>query len=280
MWTDLALHLSKSKNHYFMATKSKTISKLDKILKDQTMKKFILLAVLMISLAATAQESVLLRLNYNKGDNYVTSVELKQSMGAQGGMSMTMLMNSNVSNVDDKSIMLESKVESIVMNMNQGGMVMDYDSNKSSEELDQMGQMMKSQFDPILKATIYNSVDRYGNVLEVKVEPSLPGMEQFTGSQNAINFPEEEVSIGSSWASEADNQGMKIVTKYTVTSIADGMIFLDVSGDVSGIGTGTMNGKSTVEISSGIQTNATIEMTISAQGMEMSLVTTSTMTKI
>ena len=140
-----------------MATKSKTISKLDKILKDQTMKKFILLAVLMISFAATAQESVLLRLNYNKGDNYVTSVELKQSMGAQGGMSMTMLMNSNVSNVDDKSIMLESKVESIVMNMNQGGMVMDYDSNKSSEELDQMGQMMKSQFDPILKATIYNS---------------------------------------------------------------------------------------------------------------------------
>jgi len=263
-----------------MATKSKTISKLDKILKDQTMKKFILLAVLMISFAATAQESVLLRLNYNKGDNYVTSVELKQSMGAQGGMSMTMLMNSNVSNVDDKSIMLESKVESIVMNMNQGGMVMDYDSNKSSEELDQMGQMMKSQFDPILKASIYNSVDRYGNVLEVKIEPSLPGMEQFTGSQNAINFPEEEVSIGSSWASEADNQGMKIVTKYTVTNIADGMIFLDVSGDVSGIGTGTMNGKSTVEISSGIQTNATIEMTISAQGMEMSLVTTSTMTKI
>ena len=244
------------------------------------MRKFILLALLTISFTAATQESVLLRLNYNQGDNYITSIELEQNMGEQGGMSMMMKMNSKVNSVDDELIMLESKIKSIAMNMNQGGMVMDYDSNKSSEELDQMGQMMKSQFDPILRATIYNSVDRYGNVLELKVEPTLPGMEQFTGSQNAINFPDEAVSVGSSWVSEADNQGMKIVTKYTVTSISDGMIYLDVSGDVSGIGVGTIIGKSTVEISSGIQTNATIEMTISAQGIEMNMVTSSTMKKV
>ena len=244
------------------------------------MKKIILLALVITTFTATAQESVLLRLNYNKGDNYLTTVELKQSMGVQGEMNMNMEMNSNVSSADNQAIILESKIGSIVMDMNQGGMAMSYDSNKSGEELDQMGQMMKSQFDPILKATIYNSVDRYGNVLEVKVEPSLPGMEQFTGGQNAINFPEEEVSIGSSWESESENQGMKIVTKYTVANINDGMISLDIAGDVSGIGTGTLNGKSTVEISSGVQTNATIEMNLSAQGIEMNLITTSTMKKI
>ena len=273
-------HTSNTKTIILCLQKVKHLVNWTKFQKNQTMKKGILLTLLMMAFAATAQESVLLRLNYNKGDNYVTSIELKQSMGAQGGMSMTMFMNSNVSSVNDQSIMLESKVESVVINMNQGGMVMDYDSNKSSEELDQMGQMMKSQFDPILKATIYNSVDRYGNVLEVKVEPSLPRMEQFTGGQNAINFPEEEVSIGSSWESESENQGMKIVTKYTVTNIADGMISLNIAGDVSGIGTGTLIGKSTVEISSGVQTNATIEMNLSAQGIEMNLITTSTMKKI
>ena len=273
-------HTSNTKTIILCLQKVKHLVNWTKFQKNQTMKKGILLTLLMIAFAATAQESVLLRLNYNKGDNYVTSIELKQSMGAQGGMNMTMFMNSNISSVNDQSIMLESKVESVVINMNQGGMVMDYDSNKSSEELDQMGQMMKSQFDPILKATIYNSVDRYGNVLEVKVEPSLPGMEQFTGGQNAINFPEEEVSIGSSWESESENQGMKIVTKYTVTNIAEGMISLNIAGDVSGIGTGTLNGKSTVEIISGVQTNATIEMNLSAQGIEMNLITTSTMKKI
>ena len=273
-------HTSNTKTIILFLQKVKHLVNWTKFQKNQTMKKGILLTLLMMAFAATAQESVLLRLNYNKGDNYVTSIELKQSMGAQGGMNMTMFMNSNISSVNDQSIMLESKVESVVINMNQGGMVMDYDSNKSSEELDQMGQMMKSQFDPILKATIYNSVDRYGNVLEVKVEPSLPRMEQFTGGQNAINFPEEEVSIGSSWESESENQGMKIVTKYTVTNIADGMISLNIAGDVSGIGTGTLIGKSTVEISSGVQTNATIEMNLSAQGIEMNLITTSTMKKI
>lgn len=131
------------------------------------MKKIILLAFATATFTASAQESVLLRLNFNKGDNYLTTVELKQNMGVQGKMNMNMEMNSTVSSADDKAIMLESKIGSIIMNMNQGGMAKSYDSNKSSEELDQMGQMMKSQFDPILQATIYNSLDRYGNVLEV-----------------------------------------------------------------------------------------------------------------
>ena len=118
------------------------------------MKKIILLALVITNFTATAQESVLLRLNYNKGDNYITNVELSQNMGGQGEMNMNMGMYSTVSNVDDKAIILESKIESIVMTMNQGGMAMNYDSNKTDEELDQMGQMMKSQFDPILQATI------------------------------------------------------------------------------------------------------------------------------
>ena len=248
--------------------------------KQTPMKKIILLALVITTFTATAQESVLLRLNYNKGDNYLTTVELKQSMGVQGEMNMNMEMNSNVSSADNQAIILESKIGSIVMDMNQGGMAMSYDSNKSGEELDQMGQMMKSQFDPILQATIYNSVDRYGNVLEVRTEPSLAGMEQFTGNQNAINFPVEEVSVGSSWTSEVDKQGMKILTKYTVSEIADGAVLLEISGEVSGLATGAMNGKSTVDISSGIQTASTIEMTMSVQGMEMSFITTSTMTKI
>ena len=45
------------------------------------MRKFILLALLTFSFTAAAQESVLLRLNYNQGDNYITSIELEQNMG-------------------------------------------------------------------------------------------------------------------------------------------------------------------------------------------------------
>jgi hypothetical protein len=243
------------------------------------MNRILLVLFVLTNLVLSAQESVVLRLNFDAGDSYTTTVQLDQKMGAQGGMTMTMAMNSLVSNADSEAIALESKINSIVMNMDQGGMTMNYDSTKSDEELDQMGQMMKSQFDPLLKATIFNSMDLYGNVLETRMEPSLAGMEQFTVNQNAINFPKEAISVGSSWVSETSQQGMNVTTKYAVNTITDGMVLLDISGTVSGIGEGSLKGTSSVDISNGLQTNATVEMTVSVQGMEMNLITTSTMVK-
>ena len=243
------------------------------------MNRILLVLFVLTNLVLSAQESVVLRLNFDAGDSYTTTVKLDQKMGAQGGMTMTMAMNSLVSNADSEAIALESKINSIVINIDQGGMTMNYDSTKNAEELDQMGQMMKSQFDPFLKATIFNSMDLYGNVLETRMEPSLAGMEQFTVNQNAINFPEEAISVGSSWVSETSQQGMNVTTKYAVNTITDGMVLLDISGTISGVGEGSLKGTSSVDISSGLQTNATVEMTVSVQGMEMNLTSTSTMVK-
>ena len=56
------------------------------------MKRIILVLLVITTLSATAQESVLLRLNYNEGDNYLLTVDAKQNMGLQGGMNMNMTM--------------------------------------------------------------------------------------------------------------------------------------------------------------------------------------------
>ena len=234
------------------------------------MKKVLIALLVITSLSASAQESVLLRLNYTKGDSFLVTTESNQSMGAQGGMNMKMTMGMIVADVEEEIIKTESQITSIVMNMMQGGMTMNYDSNKSDEELDQMGQMLKSQFAPMMEAVIYNTSDLQGNMIDTKLDPAIPGMEQITNrSMNTINYPKEKVSVGSSWTSENENQGMKMTTKYTVSSIADGLVTLDVSGDMSGAGTGTIKGKSTVEISSGISNNSEIEITIATQGMNI-----------
>jgi len=244
------------------------------------MKRIILVLLVITSLSITAQESVLLRLNYNEGDNYLLTVEAKQNMGLQGGMSMNMTMGVIITEVGAKNIKTESKITSVIMDMMQGEMSMSYDSNKKEAELDQMGQMMKSQFDPMMKATIHNSLDNLGNMIETKIEPAIPGMEQLTGSTSTINYPEEKVSVGSSWTSEDENQGVKMSTTYTISSIANGIVSLDVSGDVTGAGTGTIKGKTTVDISSGVPKSAALEVTMSAQGVNMSIITNTTMTKI
>ena len=163
----------------------------------------------------------------------------------------------------------------------QGGMTMSYDSNKNDEELDQMGQMLKSQFAPMMEAVIYNTLDYQGNVIDTKLDPAIPGMEQMTNrSMNAINFPKEKVSVGTSWTSENENQGMKMTMNYTVSSISDGFVTLDVSGNMSGAGTGSIKGKSTIDISSGISNNSEIEITIAAQGMNITGSTKITISKI
>ena len=245
------------------------------------MKKVLIALLVITTLSATAQESVLLRLNYTKGDSFLVTTESNQSMGAQGGMNMKMTMGMIVADVEEEIIKTESQITSIVMNMMQGGMTMNYDSNKSDEELDQMGQMLKSQFAPMMEAVIYNTLDHQGNMIDTKLDPAIPGMEQITNrSMNTINYPKEKVSVGSSWTSENENQGMKMTTKYTVSSIADGLVSLDVSGDMSGAGTGTIKGKSTVEISSGISNNSEIEITIATQGMNITATTKITVSKM
>lgn len=245
------------------------------------MKKVLIALLVITTLSVTAQESVLLRLNYTKGDSFLVTTESNQSMGAQGGMNMKMTMGMIVTDVAEENIKTESQITAVVIDMMQGGMTMSYDSNKSDEELDQMGQMLKSQFEPMMKAIIYNTLDHQGNMIDTKLDPAIPGMEQMTNrAMTTINYPKEKVSVGSSWTSENENQGMKMTTKYTVSSIADGFITLDVSGDMSGAGTGTIKGKTTVEISSGISNNSETEITIATQGMNITGTTKITVSKM
>ena len=244
--------------------------------------KRILIALLVItSIAVSAQESVLLRLNYTKGDSYLMTVETKQGMGAQGGVNMKMNMGVIVSEVSGDNVKTESKILSVALDMMQGGMAMSYDSNKKDEELDQMGQMLKSQFDPMMNSIIYNSYDKLGNITETKVEPSVPGMNQLTEGSGSVIYPNEKISVGSSWSSNKDNQLMKTTTTYTVSQIKDGIVYLDITGNVSGAEgiDGAVKGSSEIEVSTGLAKKTSIEVAISNQGMDITINSNITMTK-
>ena len=243
--------------------------------------KRILIALLVItSIAVSAQESVLLRLNYTEGDSYLMTVESKQGMGAQGGVNMKMNMGMIVSEVSGDNVKTESKILSVALDMMQGGMAMSYDSNKKDEELDQMGQMLKSQFDPMMNSIIYNSYDKLGNITETKVEPSVPGMNQLTEGSGSVIYPNEKISVGSSWSSNKDNQGMKTTTTYTVSQIKDGIVYLDITGNVSGAAaSGSVKGSSEIEVSTGLAKKTSIEVAISNQGMDITINSNITMTK-
>jgi hypothetical protein len=148
------------------------------------------------------------------------------------------------------------------------------------EDLDEMGKMMKQQFDPMMKSIITSKVNSQGEILETKVEPSNPAMDQITAQAKGVIYPKEEVSVGTSWSDVASQQGMSVTSIYTVSKIENGKVYINITGSVTGRGEGDIKGDLVVDIETGIQDSASSEMAINAGGMDMKISTTTTTSKI
>jgi hypothetical protein len=244
------------------------------------MKRFLLALFVLAAFAVNAQDSVLLRANYNKGDQYLVTIEQIQNMGLQGGVNMTMTMGMIVTEVTKDEIKTESKITAVKMDVMQGGMTMSYDSSKSDEELDEVGKAMKAQVDPMMKSVIITTMNSLGKTLSTKTEPANPTMDQFQNQASSIVFPEEKVSVGSTWSTEDENMGMKMKMVFTVSKIADGVVYIDISGDVSGMGEGTIKGKTEIDIKTGTQKLLENEVTVKAMGAEVKVSSKMTMKKM
>ena len=244
------------------------------------MKKLLFLFVLVTALSLTSQESVLLRANYKKGDVLEVKMEQSQNMGAKGGVDMKMSMDMIVTSKDGDIITTESKIKSINMNMLQGGMAMSYDSAMKEEDLDEIGKMMKQQFDPMMKSTIISKVNIQGEILETKIEPSNPAMDQLTKQAKGVKYPSEEVSVGTSWSDVTSQQGMNVTSIFTVSKIENGKVYINITGSVTGMGEGDVKGDLVVDIETGIQDSVSSEMAINAGGMDMKISIKTTTSKM
>lgn len=243
------------------------------------MKKLFLSLFVLTSISVAAQKSVLLRVNYQTGDTYAVNVTTTSDMGVTGFMNMGMDMKMKVNAVEDGLFKTESQIQSIRMSMEQGGMSMNYDSNKT-ENLDEMAKQMKMQFDPMMDAKIYTTVNELGATVDTRIEPAIAGMEQMAKNTGNISYPKEELSVGSSWTAIQEQEGMTMNLVYTVSSISNGTVVLDITGDVKGTGTGTIKGQATVDIKSGAQKNSELQIKINVQGTEVSTTVKTTMTKV
>ncbi|WP_435415667.1 DUF6263 family protein [Polaribacter aestuariivivens] len=244
------------------------------------MKKLLVLFIVATGLNINAQESVFLKLNYKKGDTFLVQQDVSQNMGAQGGLDMKMKMEMIVTKREKDTFHIKSKIKHIDMNMLQGGQVMTYDSSIKEEDLDPVGKMVKQQFDPMLSAAIFSKVTRNGEVISTKVEPLTPALEQFTKQNKGVNYPKDKVSVGSTWSDEVNEQGMSLKTIYTVAKIENGKVYIDVSGNVSGVDKGSINGNLIIDTKSGVQDSSNMTIFMSSNGMDIEIKTKSKMTKI
>ncbi len=235
------------------------------------MKRIFLALFVLTTLATSAQKSVLLRANYNKGDKYLITLEQNQSMGLQGGVNMTMTMDMTVTDVFKDSIITQAKISRIKMDMMSEDLTLTYDSNMPDSILSASEKMMKTQMEPMLNTTLITTVDKLGKTLGVKVDPANPMMAQFTDNSSSVVFPKEPISVGYKWEMNDENMGMKMNQVFTVTKIENGTVYISISGKVSGMGEGEILGKTEIDIETGVQKLIENSVKVSAMGSEVTV---------
>lgn len=233
------------------------------------MKKLFTLLLVVATTLTFAQESTLLRLKYNKGDNYVMEMTMKQSMGDATVMDMAIEMPMKVTGVDNNVYNTEMSFKHIKMNMEQAGMKINYDSNTKEEDLDETAKMMSTQMKPMLETVIAAKTNVYGEVLEMKMIKGSGNVDQFTNQTGNVVYPKEAVTVGYSWTAERDSNGMKINTIYTIKSIDDKEVKLDLKGDITGSATGTLTGSMNINKATGTPVLSNINMDFDVMGQQV-----------
>ncbi len=248
------------------------------------MKKLLMIAFLIVgNVVVVAQESVVLKYNYKKGDKYVVEMSVKQNMGMAGQTSMMLTANMNINESSKENFIMANKIKRIIADMSQGGKSVNYDSNKKDSELDAQGKQLKTQFASVLKTTSYTTFDKSGKILNVKIEPSIPGVNPSAnqGLMTYSVFPKEAVKVGSTWTNDQDIQGMKLKMVYTVTKITSTSVETSISGDINVMGiSGKLTGSATFDRKTGNTDYMKLDTSVSMQGMTMSMGTEATIKKV
>src|SRR5690606_7826758 len=143
--------------------------------------------------------------------------------GAQSvSMNMIMNMDLKVTDFTDAVYTYEVKYGNIKMDMDAGGMQMNYDS--SLKEQTGMGQIMNDQMKPLLEKPLTMKMNERGKITDFQM-PGLASNQQMDMGSLTLPLPEEPVGVGDSWTDERPIPGsgnMKMtmtVEKITVDDI-------------------------------------------------------------
>lgn len=232
------------------------------------MKKIVTLLLVVFTITSFSQESVLLRLNYKKGDSYLLKMDMKQDMGPVK-MNMKMNMKTDVIDVKEKKIETENQFVKIVMDMEAQGEKMHYDSDMKEEDMSAYAKGTHAKMKELKESVITMFYDDLGNIIDAKTKSgSLLSIEAFKDNSSSFVLPKESVKVGSTWSySKKTGQGVSMEYQYKITEIKKDEILLDVSGKVSELAQGTIKGKAVLSRYNNMLSSMNLDMDMSVMGM-------------
>lgn len=244
------------------------------------MKKILVTLLLGITTVSFAQEKVLLRLNYKKGDRYETEMKMNQDMGV-GKMEMVVKMQTTVEGKNKDGFDTKMNFTYLSSYAMQGGQEkVNFNTDMKESEMTAEQKQFKASIAPILGTTMFMNVSKLGKNKLVKVEPSVPGVDKLTNQVNTILYPEEPVSVGSTWNKVNSTQGIQVDLTYTVKEITKDKVTAVLKGKSDKLPGSIIEGTVEIDRKSGVPLKSVLNMSISAGGMSMKNTTIATVRKL
>ena len=234
------------------------------------MKKIVTLVLLAVTIVGAAQKSTLLRYNYTKGDNYIMSMSMAQTLNKAPIIDTSMDLLIEITDVNGAEYNSKIKFVKLKMLIQQGNTKISYDSTKSDALLDKKEKIIKAKMKPMLKAVVFTKENNLGELLEVKTEPKTPGVVEMVIPKYKVIYPKKAVKVNDTWSMIKEEKGIKFNFRYTVKSILKELVVLNVSGSISGLVNGTITGSLEIDIATGNALKTRINMDMGANGIRMS----------
>jgi hypothetical protein len=237
-------------------------------------------------------ENVLLRLNLAAGTQYSIVSDVNSNMegaGITANSVITMDFNIDVKSVENDTTKMEAVYNRIQMSMKSPMSDMTYDSEKPDETTGPVASIMKDKFGGIVGNVLSFNSNKRAQIVEALDFTEMLGEDDSgkeqkdqmnqTFHQLFIEYPEEEVTVGSTWTVSNEEYGASKTT-YTVTEIEDDVVVLSIAGEMggdSGMGgdmEGTSTGSLTVDRSTGFPTGLDVQQDalVTQMGVEMKVI--------
>lgn len=204
------------------------------------MKKLNLIAVSMfLGFSAMAQNTNSLQLTQGKSYNVTSNIQTTSKTSVQGqdmetSINMKALYNMSVAGSQSNQYSINSTIKSIKMEMSQMGMDMKYDSDDPKDASSPLAEGLSS----VLNKPQTVKLDNQGNVVKGPADNSAdasPILKQFEnsgyGTQAAFIALPVNVKVGDTWTVSNNDSGVSNITHYTIKSIDNNLVNLDVSGE-------------------------------------------------
>lgn len=244
------------------------------------MKKVFSVVALFLAMTISAQ-SAKLEYNLKKGDKYLMKMSLKQNMAPIMTMDIGMAMTIETVGVKGDEIENKTTFDRVKMDISAAGENVSFDSAKKDEDLTEEEKKMKAELSPIMDAVVYQTMDKTGKSLSVKMVPEIKEAASMMQSQfTSMVFPKEAVKVGSTWDLENSSNGMNMKLIYKVTKITSTTVYADISGNMNGAADAKVEGKLVVDRASGMFSSMDLDVSMNMMGTPMGMTVSATTKKM